>query len=101
MVQQMSVVINILTLSVILEVMKFYIFELSFIFLFSIFLYFILIILIIILGDGDSLLFKFLYDPETDFLTLDKLLVEVKAFTFLVENFLKKLKERECVFHDF
>ncbi|PKY41327.1 P-loop containing nucleoside triphosphate hydrolase protein [Rhizophagus irregularis] len=51
--------------------------------------------------DGDSLLFKFLYDPETDFLDFGLTISggQYLALTFLVENFLNKLKERECVFH--
>ncbi|RIA88406.1 hypothetical protein C1645_826376 [Glomus cerebriforme] len=51
--------------------------------------------------DGDSLLFKFLYDPETDFLDFGQSISggQFLALTFLVENFLKKLKDRECGFH--
>ncbi|RIA88407.1 hypothetical protein C1645_877420 [Glomus cerebriforme] len=51
--------------------------------------------------DGDSLLFKFLYDPETDFLDFGQPISggPFLALTFLFENFLKKLEERKCVFH--
>ncbi|CAG8479082.1 3193_t:CDS:2 [Funneliformis caledonium] len=51
--------------------------------------------------EGDSLLFKFLYDPESDFLDFSQPFCggQFLALTFLVENFLNKLKERKCVFH--
>jgi hypothetical protein len=51
--------------------------------------------------EGDSLIFKFIYDPKTDFLDFGQTISggQFLALTYLVENFLKKLKERECVFH--
>ncbi|CAH1763007.1 4789_t:CDS:10 [Entrophospora sp. SA101] len=51
--------------------------------------------------EGDSLLFKILYDPKTNLLDFGKEFSggQFLALTFLVESFLKQLKDRECVFH--
>nr|CAG8529464.1 15724_t:CDS:10 [Entrophospora candida] len=51
--------------------------------------------------EGDSLLFKILYDPKTNLLNFGKEFSggQFLALTFLVESFLKQLKDRECVFH--
>ncbi|GBB86738.1 hypothetical protein RclHR1_13130004 [Rhizophagus clarus] len=51
--------------------------------------------------EGDSLLFKFLYDPDADFIDFSQPFGggQFLSLTFLIENFLKKLREREFVFH--
>ncbi|GES95532.1 P-loop containing nucleoside triphosphate hydrolase protein [Rhizophagus clarus] len=51
--------------------------------------------------EGDSLIFKFIYDPKTDFLDFGQTISggQFLSLIYLFENFLKKLKEREYVFH--
>ncbi|EXX74671.1 Ski2p [Rhizophagus irregularis DAOM 197198w] len=51
--------------------------------------------------EGDSLIFKFIYDPKTDLLNFGQTISggQFLALTYSIENLLKKFKERECVFH--
>ncbi|CAG8471575.1 3281_t:CDS:10, partial [Acaulospora morrowiae] len=51
--------------------------------------------------EGDSLLYNFLFNPETHLLDFNAAFGggQFLALTFLVETFIDKLKQRECKFH--